>query len=116
MRADQSASADHSPVHNSTMADNDLLGDPHPIVIAYVDDSPILDVGTRTDFDSIDVPAKYAAVPNADLITELYITDDRRPRGYVHPFSKDWELVEIALDQRPRLTRAQLFEAFLQRS
>src|SRR5262249_28420255 len=78
---DQRASADATAVQYGAVPHHDLFGDERGIAIADVDDRTVLQVAALADLDAVDVAAQDATEPDAGVVAELDIADDRGPRG-----------------------------------
>ena len=76
--ADEDFIVDLAGVNDGAVANGDKLAYTGRITGIDMDDGIVLDIGTRTDDDAVNVAAQNGAVPDARFLLECNVADDRR--------------------------------------
>ena len=63
------------------MADRDIIPDDHRILMRHMDDDGVLDVGSVTDMDAVDIASKHGIEPDTGRLAEDHLADQTGPLG-----------------------------------
>ncbi len=81
--SDQSTICDATAVDDGAMADGDFITEDRGKAITRdVQHAAILDIGPRANANHVDVGTEHAAVPDARILSEFDVADQRRSGGY----------------------------------
>ena len=71
-------------MHDGGMPHRDQFADQTGVIIGQMDDGVILNVGAGTDFDAVDIAPEDRPKPNAGLIAQCDVTQDRGLARNIH--------------------------------
>src|SRR5690606_18123389 len=80
--ADETLIAHHARVHDRAVAHGDVLADLRAVVIREMHHRVVLNVRTAADHDGVDVAPEHGAIPDAALVPQRDVPDDRRRSGH----------------------------------